>query len=183
MLQMKMPSKKCAHIPVYTLGFESLQRVPTTKATPTLRRDAFQYVLLPCCWYPVVVTGKPGRFLLHCEIFPREHVKSSGSAKLEGTEPGWSVLGPQGPPRKGVYQGRHCLLQIRHEEGGKRQFGGGVTGYGEQDLGCQRGRARPLGDPGPNKVLLMVPSLDPCRDRSGGVWRKSSHTSTPTAAS
>lgn len=47
---MKMPSKKCAHIPVYTLGFESLQKVPTTKATPMLRRDAFQYVLLPCCW-------------------------------------------------------------------------------------------------------------------------------------
>ncbi|XP_005073211.1 protein spire homolog 2 isoform X2 [Mesocricetus auratus] len=41
-VKMKMPSKKCAHIPVYTLGFESLQRVPTTKATPTLRRDAFQ---------------------------------------------------------------------------------------------------------------------------------------------
>ncbi|EGV94046.1 Transcription factor 25 [Cricetulus griseus] len=40
--KMKMPSKKCAHIPVYTLGFESLQRVPTTKATPMLRRDAFQ---------------------------------------------------------------------------------------------------------------------------------------------
>ncbi|KAH0501522.1 Protein spire-like protein 2 [Microtus ochrogaster] len=40
--EMKMPSKKCAHIPVYTLGFESLQKVPTTKATPTLRRDAFQ---------------------------------------------------------------------------------------------------------------------------------------------
>ncbi|MEJ1284256.1 spire type actin nucleation factor 2 [Cricetulus griseus] len=53
--KMKMPSKKCAHIPVYTLGFESLQRVPTTKATPMLRRDAFQYDLLPCCWYPVVV--------------------------------------------------------------------------------------------------------------------------------
>lgn len=41
-VKMKMPSKKCAHIPVYTLGFESLQKVPTTKATPMLRRDAFQ---------------------------------------------------------------------------------------------------------------------------------------------
>ncbi|XP_051024969.1 LOW QUALITY PROTEIN: protein spire homolog 2 [Acomys russatus] len=41
-VKMKMPSKKCAHIPVYTLGFESLQRVPTTKATPTPRREAFQ---------------------------------------------------------------------------------------------------------------------------------------------
>ncbi|XP_041506749.1 protein spire homolog 2 isoform X2 [Microtus oregoni] len=41
-VKMKMPSKKCAHIPVYTLGFESLQKVPTTKAMPTLRRDAFQ---------------------------------------------------------------------------------------------------------------------------------------------
>lgn len=41
-VKMKMPSKKYGHIPVYTLGFESLQRVPTTKATPTPRRDAFQ---------------------------------------------------------------------------------------------------------------------------------------------
>lgn len=41
-VKMKMPSKKHGHIPVYTLGFESLQRVPTTKATPALRRDAFQ---------------------------------------------------------------------------------------------------------------------------------------------
>nr|XP_006987479.1 protein spire homolog 2 [Peromyscus maniculatus bairdii] len=41
-VKMKMPSKKCAHIPVYTLGFESLQKVPATKATPMLRRDAFQ---------------------------------------------------------------------------------------------------------------------------------------------
>ncbi|XP_028608919.1 protein spire homolog 2 [Grammomys surdaster] len=41
-VKMKMPSKKYGHIPVYTLGFENLQRVPTTKATPTLRRDAFQ---------------------------------------------------------------------------------------------------------------------------------------------
>ncbi|XP_036043748.1 protein spire homolog 2 [Onychomys torridus] len=41
-VKMKMPSKKCAHIPVYTLGFENLQKVPTTKATPMLRRDAFQ---------------------------------------------------------------------------------------------------------------------------------------------
>uniref|UniRef100_A0A8I6GF30 Spire-type actin nucleation factor 2 n=1 Tax=Rattus norvegicus TaxID=10116 RepID=A0A8I6GF30_RAT len=41
-VKMKMPSKKHGHIPVYTLGFESLQRVPTTKASPALRRDAFQ---------------------------------------------------------------------------------------------------------------------------------------------
>lgn len=54
-LQMKMPSKKYGHIPVYTLGFENLQRVPTTKATATLRRDAFQYVPSALCWYPVVV--------------------------------------------------------------------------------------------------------------------------------
>lgn len=66
-LQMKMPSKKCAHIPVYTLGFESLQRVPTTKATPTLRRDAFQYafffsLLLVCCGSGELnVTGKLGQ--------------------------------------------------------------------------------------------------------------------------
>ncbi|KAM4833573.1 protein spire homolog 2 [Thomomys bottae] len=41
-VKMKMPSKKYAHIPVYTLGFESPQRMSTTKATPTQKRDAFQ---------------------------------------------------------------------------------------------------------------------------------------------
>ncbi|TEA40430.1 hypothetical protein DBR06_SOUSAS30610008 [Sousa chinensis] len=41
-LQMKMPSKKFAHIPVYTLGFESPQRVSTAKVTLAQRRDAFQ---------------------------------------------------------------------------------------------------------------------------------------------
>nr|XP_045013444.1 protein spire homolog 2 isoform X2 [Jaculus jaculus] len=41
-VKMKMPSKKCAHIPVYTLGFESSQRVSAAKAMPVLRRDAFQ---------------------------------------------------------------------------------------------------------------------------------------------
>ncbi|XP_020029124.2 protein spire homolog 2 isoform X1 [Castor canadensis] len=41
-IKMKMPSKKCAHIPVYTLGFESPQRISTAKATPTQRKDAFQ---------------------------------------------------------------------------------------------------------------------------------------------
>lgn len=44
-LQMKMPSKKFSHIPVYTLGFESPQRMSTAKTTPTQRRDAFQCVL------------------------------------------------------------------------------------------------------------------------------------------
>ncbi|XP_049478357.1 protein spire homolog 2 [Panthera uncia] len=39
---MKMPSKKFAHIPVYTLGFESPRRVSATRTTPTQRRDAFQ---------------------------------------------------------------------------------------------------------------------------------------------
>ncbi|XP_059760515.1 protein spire homolog 2 isoform X1 [Balaenoptera ricei] len=41
-IKMKMPSKKFAHIPVYTLGFESPQRVSTAKASPAQRRDAFQ---------------------------------------------------------------------------------------------------------------------------------------------
>ncbi|XP_057391080.1 LOW QUALITY PROTEIN: protein spire homolog 2 [Balaenoptera acutorostrata] len=41
-IKMKMPSKKFAHIPVYTLGFESPQRVSTAKAPPAQRRDAFQ---------------------------------------------------------------------------------------------------------------------------------------------
>ncbi|XP_014648099.1 PREDICTED: protein spire homolog 2 isoform X2 [Ceratotherium simum simum] len=41
-VKMKMPSKKFAHIPVYTLGFESPQRVSTAKTTPTQRRDVFQ---------------------------------------------------------------------------------------------------------------------------------------------
>ncbi|KAM9048591.1 protein spire homolog 2 isoform 1-T1 [Megaptera novaeangliae] len=41
-IKMKMPSKKFAHIPVYTLGFESPQRVSTAKVLPAQRRDAFQ---------------------------------------------------------------------------------------------------------------------------------------------
>ncbi|XP_036922348.1 protein spire homolog 2 isoform X1 [Sturnira hondurensis] len=41
-IKMKMPSKKFAHIPVYTLGFESPQRAAAAKATVTQRRDAFQ---------------------------------------------------------------------------------------------------------------------------------------------
>ncbi|XP_023560974.1 protein spire homolog 2, partial [Octodon degus] len=44
-IKMKMPSKKCAHIPVYTLGFESPQRMPTATmptATPSQRREVFQ---------------------------------------------------------------------------------------------------------------------------------------------
>ncbi|XP_066205361.1 protein spire homolog 2 [Saccopteryx leptura] len=41
-IKMKMPSKKFAHIPVYTLGFESPQRVATAKVTATQRRDVFQ---------------------------------------------------------------------------------------------------------------------------------------------
>ncbi|XFF86784.1 hypothetical protein AB1E18_013003 [Capra hircus] len=41
-IKMKMPSKKFSHIPVYTLGFESPQRMSTAKTTPTQRRDAFQ---------------------------------------------------------------------------------------------------------------------------------------------
>uniref|UniRef100_A0A8C8ZKB8 Spire type actin nucleation factor 2 n=1 Tax=Prolemur simus TaxID=1328070 RepID=A0A8C8ZKB8_PROSS len=39
-IKMKMPSKKFAHIPVYTLGFESPQMTSTAKATQ--RRDVFQ---------------------------------------------------------------------------------------------------------------------------------------------
>ncbi|XP_022438548.1 protein spire homolog 2 isoform X3 [Delphinapterus leucas] len=41
-IKVKMPSKKFAHIPVYTLGFESPPRVPTAKVTLAQRRDAFQ---------------------------------------------------------------------------------------------------------------------------------------------
>ncbi|XP_059940439.1 protein spire homolog 2 isoform X6 [Mesoplodon densirostris] len=41
-IKMKMPSKKFAHIPVYTLGFESPRRVSTAKVMPAQRRDAFQ---------------------------------------------------------------------------------------------------------------------------------------------
>ncbi|XP_035869192.1 protein spire homolog 2 isoform X1 [Phyllostomus discolor] len=42
-IKMKMPSKKFAHIPVYTLGLESPQRAAGAKATAaTQRRDAFQ---------------------------------------------------------------------------------------------------------------------------------------------
>ncbi|KAI5276851.1 protein spire homolog 2 isoform X1 [Manis pentadactyla] len=41
-MKMKMPSKKFAHIPVYTLGFESLQRVSTAKTTSAQKKDTFQ---------------------------------------------------------------------------------------------------------------------------------------------
>nr|XP_044616914.1 protein spire homolog 2 [Equus asinus] len=41
-IKMKMPSKKFAHIPVYTLGFESPQRLSAAKTTPPSRRDVFQ---------------------------------------------------------------------------------------------------------------------------------------------
>nr|XP_027788910.2 protein spire homolog 2 isoform X3 [Marmota flaviventris] len=41
-VKMKMPSKKCAHIPVYTLGFESPQRAPAAKTATAPRRDVFQ---------------------------------------------------------------------------------------------------------------------------------------------
>nr|XP_015101755.1 protein spire homolog 2 isoform X2 [Vicugna pacos] len=41
-VKMKMPSKKLAHIPVYTLGFESPQRVSPARTMPTQRRDVFQ---------------------------------------------------------------------------------------------------------------------------------------------
>ncbi|XP_040299326.1 protein spire homolog 2 isoform X2 [Herpailurus yagouaroundi] len=51
-IKMKMPSKKFAHIPVYTLGFESPRRVSATKTTPTQRRDAFQCVPLPFAEIP-----------------------------------------------------------------------------------------------------------------------------------
>ncbi|XP_054390351.1 protein spire homolog 2 isoform X2 [Pongo abelii] len=41
-IKMKMPSKKFGHIPVYTLGFESPQRVSAAKTAPIQRRDIFQ---------------------------------------------------------------------------------------------------------------------------------------------
>ncbi|XP_039702511.1 protein spire homolog 2 isoform X2 [Pteropus medius] len=40
-IKMKMPSKKLAHIPVYTLGFESPQRTSTARSVPA-RRGGFQ---------------------------------------------------------------------------------------------------------------------------------------------
>lgn len=40
--QMKMPSKKLAHIPVYALGFESLPGSLLAKALPLRRRETFQ---------------------------------------------------------------------------------------------------------------------------------------------
>lgn len=40
--QMKMPSKKLAHIPVYALGFESLPGSLLPKAPPLRRREPFQ---------------------------------------------------------------------------------------------------------------------------------------------
>ncbi|ELK36902.1 Protein spire like protein 2 [Myotis davidii] len=46
-IKMKMPSKKFAHIPVYTLGFENPQRATAARATATQRRDAFQSLQRP----------------------------------------------------------------------------------------------------------------------------------------
>ncbi|KAK1330594.1 hypothetical protein QTO34_010790 [Cnephaeus nilssonii] len=46
-IKMKMPSKKFAHIPVYTLGFEGPPRVTAARATATPRRDAFQSLQRP----------------------------------------------------------------------------------------------------------------------------------------
>ncbi|XP_036278533.1 protein spire homolog 2 [Pipistrellus kuhlii] len=46
-VKMKMPSKKFAHIPVYTLGFEGSPRVTTARATATPRRDTFQSLQRP----------------------------------------------------------------------------------------------------------------------------------------
>ncbi|NXK98310.1 SPIR2 protein, partial [Formicarius rufipectus] len=47
-LQMKMPSKKLAHIPVYALGFESLPGSPLPKALPLRRREPFHSLSGPC---------------------------------------------------------------------------------------------------------------------------------------
>ncbi|XP_023588288.1 protein spire homolog 2 [Trichechus manatus latirostris] len=41
-IKMKMPSKKFAHIPVYTLGFESPLRVSSARTTQAQRKDVFQ---------------------------------------------------------------------------------------------------------------------------------------------
>ncbi|XP_040838136.1 protein spire homolog 2 isoform X1 [Ochotona curzoniae] len=41
-MKMKMPSKKFAHIPVYTLGFEGPQRASVARASTAQRRDIFQ---------------------------------------------------------------------------------------------------------------------------------------------
>ncbi|XP_065704275.1 protein spire homolog 2 isoform X5 [Patagioenas fasciata] len=47
--QMKMPSKKLAHIPVYALGFESLPGSLLAKALPLWRRETF-HSLSGTCW-------------------------------------------------------------------------------------------------------------------------------------
>ncbi|XP_037672363.1 protein spire homolog 2 isoform X1 [Choloepus didactylus] len=44
-VKIKMPSKKFAHIPVYSLGFESPPRTSADRTTPAQRRDIFQW-----CW-------------------------------------------------------------------------------------------------------------------------------------
>ncbi|KAM6224685.1 protein spire homolog 2 [Rhynchocyon petersi] len=41
-VKMKMPSKKLAHIPVYTLGFENPPRASSARATAPQRKDIFQ---------------------------------------------------------------------------------------------------------------------------------------------
>ncbi|XP_070356802.1 protein spire homolog 2 isoform X1 [Equus asinus] len=76
-IKMKMPSKKFAHIPVYTLGFESPQRLSAAKTTPPSRRDVFQCVPLPSAAVALVIAA--GASVAECgggvptHLYPRLH--------------------------------------------------------------------------------------------------------------
>ncbi|XP_035754841.1 protein spire homolog 2, partial [Egretta garzetta] len=74
--QMKMPSKKLAHIPVYALGFESLPGSLLAKALPLRRRETF-HSLPGTCWRRVE------------EEFP--HIYAQGSVLRDVCKLGMSV--------------------------------------------------------------------------------------------
>lgn len=174
--QMKMPSKKYGHIPVYTLGFESLQRVPTTKATPTLRRDAFQYVLLlvSCGSEGLKVTGKLGP--VPTDLCRSSQVTLAPEAAMEETEFGW--LGAIWARDLNAHRGRAFVgmnIDCRvDEEGEKEEEGEGWRGHEKQGLRFRSGRTRPLGDPSPGRVLSshgsFLASLH-SRSLQGPKWR------------
>lgn len=94
-LQVKMPSKKFAHIPVYTLGFESPPRVPTAKVTLAQRRDAFQCV--PALGDVPVV----GRHHSHLEAGRGAYVLGWGGA--ERSEPRTQI-----PPKEELLRDGLC---------------------------------------------------------------------------
>lgn len=107
----------------------------------------------------VAVAGNWGRFPWHYEGFPKEHTKGSGRA----------------------FAGMH----LREEGAGSRQCGGGVTVDIKSKIGDSEVARQGLWEILPliGSLFSWCLSLDPCRDHSGGAWRRSFPTSMPTAVS